>query len=77
MSDIIAIRIPKKLKDELQELNIDYAEEIRLQLEKIVKSKKLRKVMGDVDKFRNDLSKKMAITVSSAEIIRRDREHAH
>ena len=40
MSDVIAVRVPKKLKDELQELNLDYAEDIRVYLEKIVKRKK-------------------------------------
>ena len=42
MSDVISIRVPKKLKDELQELNLDYAEEVRTYLERMVKKKKLR-----------------------------------
>ena len=40
MSDVIAIRITKKLKNELQELNLDYADEIRAHLEMMVKSTK-------------------------------------
>ena len=29
MSDVIAVRVSKKLKAEVQELNLDYAEEVR------------------------------------------------
>jgi hypothetical protein len=77
MSDVIAIRITKKLKNELQELNLDYADEVRAHLEKMVKSTKLRKQMKDIDEFRNKLEKKTGITASSADIIREDREHGH
>ena len=77
MSDVIAIRVPKKLKDELQELNLNYAEEVRAYLEKMVKRKKLKKTLIEVDTFRNELSKRIGTTMSSAEIIRQDREHAH
>ncbi|MGD0995023.1 MAG: antitoxin [Candidatus Bathyarchaeia archaeon] len=77
MSDVIAVRVSKKLKDELQELNLDYAEEVRTCLERMVKRKKLKRAMKDVDKFRNELSKKTGVTVSSADVIRKDREHVH
>jgi hypothetical protein len=77
MSDVIAIRVPKKLKDELQELNLDYAEDVRAHLEKIVKKEKLKKKLEEVEKFRNELGKKTGLTASSADIIRGDRERAH
>ncbi len=77
MSDVIAIRVPKKLKDELQELNLDYAEEVRAYLERIVKRKKLKKTLKDVDKFRKELGKKIGTTMPSADLIRQDRDHAH
>jgi seryl-tRNA synthetase len=77
MSDVIAIRVSKKLKEELQELNLDYAEEVRECLERMVKRKKLKQVMMQVDRFRNDLSKKIGVTAPSADIIREDREHVH
>jgi hypothetical protein len=77
MSDVIAVRISKKLKEDLQELNIDYSEEVRKCLESAVKRKKLKQVMKQVDRFRNELSKKAGVTKSSADIIREDREHAH
>ena len=77
MSDVIAIRVPKKLKDELQELNVNYAEDVREYLEKKVKAKKLKQVIKETDAFRNELSKKTGITKSSTDIIREDRDHGH
>jgi len=77
MSDVIAIRVSKKLKDELQELNLDYAEEVRMYLEKVVRQKKLKKAMREVNNLRNELSQKIGTTEPSADIIRQDREHAH
>jgi arsenate reductase-like glutaredoxin family protein len=76
MSDVIAIRVPKKLKEELQELNLDYAQEVRDYLERIVKRKKLKQLMKQIDKSRNELYKKAGVTTPSADIIREDREHA-
>ena len=77
MSDVIAVRVPKKLKDELQELNLDYAPEIRACLERIVKKKKLKQLMSQIDQSRNNLYKKTGITTPAAELIRQDREHVH
>ncbi len=77
MSDVIAVRVPKKLKDELQELNLDYAPEIRECLERMIKKKKLKQLMRQVDTFREDLYKKTGTTTPSADIIRENREHAH
>lgn len=77
MSDVIAIRVPKKLKDELQELNVNYAEDVREYLEKKVKAKKLKQVIKETDALRNELSKKTGITKSSADIIREDRDRGH
>ena len=76
MSDVIAVRVSKKLKDELQELNLDYAEEVRDCLERMVKRKKLKQLMRQVDRSRNELYKKTGVTTPSADIIREDREHA-
>ena len=76
MSDVIAVRVSKKLKDELQELNLDYAEEVRDCLERIVKRKKLKQLMRQVDSSRNEFFKKTGVTTPSADIIREDREHA-
>jgi len=77
MSDVIAIRVSKKLKEELQELKMDYADDVRECLERKVKAEKLKRVMKEVDAFRNELSKKTGVTESSADIIRKDRDHGH
>jgi hypothetical protein len=77
MSSVIAIRVPKKLKDELQELNMDYADDIRECLERKVRAEKLKRTMKEVDTFRNEIGKKTGITKSSADIIREDRDHGH
>jgi phage gp16-like protein len=77
MSEVIAVRVPKKLKDELQELNLDYAEDIRAFLESKVKAEKLKLVMKEVEAYRAELSKKTGITASSADTIREDRNHGH
>jgi ribosome-associated translation inhibitor RaiA len=77
MSDVIAIRVPKKLKDELQELNMNYTEDIREYLEKKVKAERLKQVIKEVNAFRSELNKKTGITESSVELIREDRDHGH
>jgi predicted metal-binding transcription factor (methanogenesis marker protein 9) len=74
MSDVIGVRVPKKLKEEIQELNLDYAEEVRACLEKIVKKRKMKKALEDADEFRENLQKRTGLTSSSAEFIREDRE---
>lgn len=77
MSDVIAIRVSKELKDELQELDLDYAEEVRACLERMVKRQKLKQMMKEIDKYRRNLGKKTGMTTPSADIIRKDRELAH
>ena len=77
MSDVIAIRVSKKLKDEIRELNMDYADDVRECLEKKVKAEKLKRTMKEIDEFRRELGKKTGITTPSADIIREDRDHGH
>ena len=77
MSDVIAVRVPKKLKDELQELKVDYAEDVRKYLERRVKAEKLKQTVKEIDNFRTALGKKTGITESSADVIREDRDHGH
>lgn len=77
MSDVIAVRVSKDLKRELEELDIDYAQEVREYLEKKVKQKLLAKTIAKVNESRKKLEKKIGKTSDSANIIRLDREHAH
>jgi hypothetical protein len=77
MSDVIAIRVPKKLKEELAKMSLDYSEGVRECLEKMVKKKKIEQKMTELEKFRNKLEKEIGLTSSSADIIREDRDRAH
>jgi hypothetical protein len=77
MSEVIAIRIPRELKKELQQLNPDYAEDVRAYLEQMVKKKKLKQALAEATRFRNELYKKTGNTNPAADIIREDRDHGH
>lgn len=77
MSEVLGIRVPKKLKEELQDLDLDYAEEVRSCLERMVKMKKLKEAKKHVDEFRNKLYDKTGLTSPAADIIRENRERAH
>jgi hypothetical protein len=75
MSVTVAVRISKRLKDELKELNLDYADEMRMCLERLVKRKKLKQALQQVDEFRTQMNGHTGKTKSSAEIIRGYREN--
>jgi len=77
MSDVIAIRVPKELKKELQRLNPEYAEDVRGYLEQMVKKKKIKQALAEATCFRNELYKKIGNTPSSSDIIREDRDYGH
>jgi hypothetical protein len=77
MSDVIAIRVPKELKKELQHLNPDYAEDVRAYLEQMVKKKKLKAALAEATRNRNELYQRIGNTSPAAEIIREDRDHGH
>jgi uncharacterized protein YlzI (FlbEa/FlbD family) len=76
MNDVIAIRVPRHLKHEIEELNIN-PDELRDSLDKLVKQKKLEKLMDKIDAFRRKMGKKTGDTGSAAKSIRWDREHGH
>jgi hypothetical protein len=63
LSAVIAVRMPKKLKKELQELNIDCVDDVRECLERKVKTEKLKRVMKEIDTFRIELCKKTGTRV--------------
>lgn len=76
MNDVIAIRVPKHLKHEIEELNIN-PDELRESLDNLVKQKKLKKVIKEISAFRKKMAAKTGDTGSAAESIRWDREHEH
>ena len=52
MSVVIGVRVPRKLKEELERLGIDYAGEIRAYLERRVREEKLKRVLMELRRIR-------------------------
>ena len=52
MSAVVGVRVPKGLKKELEELNIEYAEDVRRLLEEKVKRKKMEEAMRKLAEVR-------------------------
>ncbi|PVU75153.1 antitoxin [Acidianus hospitalis] len=74
---VISIRVDEKLKKELEELGIDYAELVRKYLEEVVRKEKKRRELEEADKIREELLKTHGYYSSSAELIREDRDDYH
>jgi len=72
MSVVIGVRIPRKLKEELEELGINYAEEIRQYLEKRVREERAKRLLDKIESFRKKIS--VIDDNLSAKLIREDRE---
>ncbi|WCM36569.1 antitoxin [Sulfolobus islandicus] len=77
VSTVISIRIDEKLKKELEELGIDYAELVRKYLEEVVRKEKLKRELKEADRIREELLKTHGYYSSSAELIREDRNDYH
>ena len=71
---VISIRIDERLKRELEELGIDYADLVRKYLEEVVKKEKRRRLLEEADRIREELLKAHGYFSSSAELIREDRD---
>ncbi|MCY0859919.1 MAG: antitoxin [Sulfolobaceae archaeon] len=74
MSEVISIRISRKLKQELEELNIDYPELVRKYLEEVVRKEKVKRLLAEADKIRDELKEKYGNFKPSYELIREDRD---
>ena len=57
MSVVIGVRIPRKLKEELDKLGINYSEEIRSFLEKRVREEKAKKIILEINEFRKNIKR--------------------
>jgi len=77
VSTIISIRVDEKLKKELEELGIDYAELVRKYLEEVVRKENLKRELKEADRIREELLKTHGYYSSSAELIREDRDDYH
>lgn len=73
MSTVYSVRIPKRLREALNKLqDVDWQEELRAFLEQRVRAEYVRKQLEAARKLRVGMKE-----ISSAEIIREDRENVH
>ena len=72
MSTVIAVRVPKKLKEELDKLGINYADEIRKFLRERVKREKMKRLLREIRILRKK-SPKIEGNLA-AKFVREDRE---
>lgn len=75
MSSVYSIRIPKKLKEEIEDLSpkVDWQFETRTFLEGRVRRERIRKQLEEARRNKEQLN----VTLNVAELIREDREHGH
>lgn len=55
MSVVIGVRVPRRLKEELEKLGINYAEEIRRYLEQRVREEKAKRLTAALDSLSAEL----------------------
>ncbi|MCD6257951.1 hypothetical protein J7J45_07840 [Candidatus Aerophobetes bacterium] len=68
---VYSIRIPQELRKMMEEMKeINWQEEIRRAVEELVRNKNREKLLAEAKEIR----KEMKISVSSAELIREDRD---
>jgi len=72
MSVVIGIRIPRKLKEELEKLGINYTEEIREYLVRRVREERAKRLIKEIEEFRRSIG--FIKGNLSAEFIREDRD---
>ena len=72
MSVVIGVRVPKELKKKLDELGINYSEEIRKFLEELVFKERMRRVLEDVKRIRKKIGKVEGNL--AVEFVREDRD---
>jgi len=74
MSSVYSIRLPKKLKDELENYgDVDWQNETRAFLEERVRRERIKKQIEEAKKNKE----RMKFTIDAAKLIREDREGAH
>ncbi len=74
MSTVYSVRIPKALKEALEQLeDVNWQEELRLFLEREVKHEYTRRQIKEARRLRA----RMKQTVNSAGLIREDRKNGH
>ncbi len=72
MSVVLSVRIPRWLREELERLGIDYAEEVRRFLERRVREEKARRLRLRIAEFRRRVG--VVGGNLAVEFVREDRE---
>lgn len=72
MSTVIAVRVPKELKEKLDELGIEYSKEIRRFLEELVRRETVRRTIRRALEIRKKIGHVEGNL--AAEFIREDRD---
>jgi len=55
MSEVISVRVSKKLKQELEELGIDYVNKVRHYLEELVMRERRIRALEKIDKLKKEI----------------------
>ncbi len=74
VSDVISVRVRKELKKALEDLGIDYAEEVRRYLEELVARERRRRALERARQLRKTLEREAGVLPAAAELIREDRD---
>lgn len=72
LSVVISFRFPRRLKEELERLGIDYASEVKAFLEELVRIKRAERLRLEMDRLRESIKKVEGNL--SADFIREDRD---
>ena len=72
MSAVISVRVSKRLKEDLERLGINYAEEVRRFLEELVRREKARRLRERMEEFRRRVAARGGNL--SVEAVREDRD---
>jgi hypothetical protein len=74
MSSTVSIRVPRRIKELLQELNIDWYNKVRGYLEELIEEELRNRILNEADEIRNSIGEE---TSPAAKLIREDRENVH
>ncbi|MEM2768205.1 MAG: antitoxin [Candidatus Bathyarchaeia archaeon] len=72
LSVVMSFRVPKRLKEELDRLGIDYASEVKAFLERLVRVKRAERLRLEMDSLRGSIRGVKGNL--SAEFVREDRD---
>ncbi len=72
MSVVVSVRVPKRLKEELDRLGINYSQAIREFLEELVRREKAKRIMAEIEKLRSSIGRISGD--HAARMVREDRD---